>query len=276
VISEITGVDSLYEVPDVLWNRITPLLPPRNRKRKKTGRPRMDDRKAMSAIFYVLRTGCQWNALPRSLGASSTVHDRFQEWRKEGVFKRMWIDGLSVYDENNTIDWKWQVMDGVITKAPLGGKSTGPNPTDRSKSGTKRSILVDGKGVPLSLSVDGANKHDMKMSKATLQKIVIYRPEPTIRSKQHMCLDKGYDFPEVYELLEEYGYTIHISLRGNKRSSKMISGYRARHWVVERTHSRMNRCRRLLIRWEKKVENYIAMLHYACAWITYRRAGIFG
>ena len=87
--------------------------------------PRMDDRKAMSAIFYVLRTGCQWKALPRSLGASSTVHDRFQEWRKEGVFKRMWIDGLSVYDENNSIDWKWQAMDGVITKAPLGGKKHG-------------------------------------------------------------------------------------------------------------------------------------------------------
>ncbi len=159
----------------------------------------------------------------------------------------------------------------------MGGKSTGPNPTDRSKSGTKRSILVDGKGVPLSLSVDGANRHDMKMSKATLQGIIIYRPEPTIRSKQHICLDKGYDFPEVYELLEEYGYTIHIPLRVEKRSSsKVIPGYRARHWVVERTHSWMNRFRRLLIRWEKKVENHIAMLHYACAWITYRRARVFG
>jgi len=60
----------------------------RRKKKKKAGRPRMDDRKAMSAIFFVLRTGCQWNALPRSLGASSTVHDRFQEWRKAGVFKR--------------------------------------------------------------------------------------------------------------------------------------------------------------------------------------------
>ena len=61
----------------------------------------MDDRKAMSAIFFVLRTGCQWNALPRCLGASSTVHDRFQEWRKAGVFKRMWIDGLAMYDKKN-------------------------------------------------------------------------------------------------------------------------------------------------------------------------------
>jgi transposase len=121
VISEITGVDSLYEIPDMLWDRIIPLLSPR-KKKKKTGRPRMDDRKAISAIFYVLKTGCQWKALPRSLGASSTVHDRFQEWRKEGVFKRMWIDRLLVYDGNNKIDWKWQAMDGVITKAPLGGK----------------------------------------------------------------------------------------------------------------------------------------------------------
>ena len=70
MISELTGVESAYEIPDVLWDRITPLLP--LRKKKKAGRPRMNDRKAMSAIFYVLRTGCQWNALPRSLGASST------------------------------------------------------------------------------------------------------------------------------------------------------------------------------------------------------------
>ena len=121
VISETTGVDSLYEIPDVIWSRIIPLLPP-PKKKKKVGRPRMNDRKAMNAIFYVLRTGCQWNALPRSLGASSTVHDRFQDWRKAGVFKRMWIDGLSVYNKNNTINWKWQSMDDVITKAPLGGK----------------------------------------------------------------------------------------------------------------------------------------------------------
>jgi putative transposase len=121
VISKLTGVESAYEIPDVLWERIVPLLLPR-KKKKKAGRPRMNDRKAMSAIFYVLRTGCQWNALPRSLGASSTVHDRFQEWRKTGVFKRMWIDGLSLYDKKTGIDWKWQSMDGVITKAPLGGK----------------------------------------------------------------------------------------------------------------------------------------------------------
>jgi len=115
------GVAPEYQISDELWKRIEPLLPPPKPK-KKSGRPRMDDRKAMSAIFYVLRTGCQWQALPRSLGASSTVHDRFQEWRDGGVFVRMWQVGLQGYDELKGLDWEWQAMDGAMTKAPLGGK----------------------------------------------------------------------------------------------------------------------------------------------------------
>jgi putative transposase len=82
----------------------------------------MDDRRAMNAIFYVLRTGCQWKALPRSLGRKSTVHDRFQEWRKAGVFESMWKESLLEYDSNKGIEWEWQAMDTVMTKAPLGGK----------------------------------------------------------------------------------------------------------------------------------------------------------
>jgi putative transposase len=175
----------------------------------------------------------------------------------------------------------------------LGGKSTGPNPTDRSKSGTKRSLLVDGQGIPLGITVDGANRHDMKMTKATLQSIVVSRPSSssaassssssTTNTQQHICLDKGYDYPEVYELLEEYGYTMHVCKRGggdynncNKKKRRGMPKYRARRWVVERTHSWMNRFRRLLIRWEKNEDNYIAMLHFVCAWITYKREGVFG
>lgn len=175
----------------------------------------------------------------------------------------------------------------------MGEKSTGPNPTDRSKSGTKRSLLVEGQGIPIGITVDGANRHDMKMTKATLQSIVVCRPPPppppsssssstTNTQQQHICLDKGYDYPEVYELLEEYGYTIHVCKRGedynngNKKKRRRIPKYRARRWVVERTHSWMNRFRRLLIRWEKKEDNYIAILHFVCAWITYKRGGVFG
>jgi transposase len=130
---------------------------------------------------------------------------------------------------------------------------TGPNPTDRSKSGTKRSILVEGNGIPLAVAIAGANRHDMKLAEQTLESIVIDRPKPTKEHPQNICMDKGYDFPEVDELVAEYGYTAHIARRGVDQSKrKRIPGYRARRWVVERTSSWMNRFRRLLIRWEKK------------------------
>ena len=265
-----------YRIPDELWEQIKPLLPP-PRPKKKPGRPRMDDRQAMDAIFYVLRTGCQWKALPRALGAPSTVHDRFQEWRRAGVFERMWQAGLMEYDAKKGLNWEWQAMDGAMTKAPLGGEATGRNPTDRGKSGTKRSLLTDGHGIPLAVAVAGANRHDMKLTVPTLEAIVTERPRPTEKQPQNMCLDKGYDYDEVRDILTEWGYTAHIRTRGEEsKQKKQVPGYRARRWVVERTHSWLNRFRRLLIRWEKKVENYLAMLHFACAWITFRAAGLFG
>ena len=89
LISEITGIDCLDEILDILWDRVVYLPPTVQYKKKKAGRPRMNDRQAMNSIFYILRTGCQWNALPSSLGSSSTVHDRFQEWSEAGVFKHM-------------------------------------------------------------------------------------------------------------------------------------------------------------------------------------------
>src|SRR5215472_217323 len=82
----------------------------------------------------------------------------------------------------------------------LGEKGTGANPTDRAKSGTMRSMVVDGNGVPIGITVDAANRHDMKMTRVTLQSIVVRRPEPTTRTKQHMWIDKEYDYPEVHEL----------------------------------------------------------------------------
>jgi putative transposase len=138
-------------------------------------------------------------------------------------------------------------------------------------------MLVDGNGIPIGLAVAGANRHDMKLAEPTLESMPIERPTPTRRKPQNLCLDKGYDFPEIDELVEGWGYTAHIARRGVDQSKReSVPGYRARRWVVKRTHSWLNRFRRLLIRWEEKEENHVAMLHFACAWITWRAAGIFG
>ena len=120
------------------------------------------------------------------------------------------------------------------------------------------------------MAVDGANRHDMKLVGATLESVVLKRTESKIAP--NLCLDKGYDYDEVRGLAKEFGYTAHIRARGEEAQAiKRKAGFKARRWVVERTHSWMNRFRRILIRWEKKPENYLALLHFVCGWITYRK-----
>ena len=131
--------------------------------------------------------------------------------------------------------------------------------------------------MPIGLSVAGANRHDMKLVRETIESIVVERPPPTPEQPQGMCLDKGYDFQEVREILAEFGFTAHIRARGEEaRQLKQDASQRARRWVVERAHSWMNRFRRILIRWDKKPENYIAFLHFACGLIAFRASGLFG
>ncbi len=115
------------------------------------------------------------------------------------------------------------------------------------------------------------------MALETICSIPILRPEPTEEDPQGMCLDKGYDYDEVRGLLRAFGFTAHIRARGEEaKAIKREAGFRARRWVVERTHSWMNRFRRLLIRWEKKPANYVGLLHLVCAFITYKQSGLLG
>jgi transposase len=116
-------VDDGYRISDALWARIVELLPPRPVHPLGCHRPRVDDRTAMDAIFFVLRTGCQWNALNATgICSSSSAHRRFQEWAAAGVFRALWARGLLAYDALKGVDWQWQCIDGAMTKAPLGGE----------------------------------------------------------------------------------------------------------------------------------------------------------
>ncbi len=131
--------------------------------------------------------------------------------------------------------------------------------------------------MPIGLTREGANRHDMKLVRPTIESVVINRPEPTEKQPQGMCLDKGYDYEEVRDILRGFGFTAHIRARGDEaKELKREAGFKARRWVVERAHSWMNRFRRLLIRWDKKPENYLAFLHFACGLIAFRAAGLFG
>jgi putative transposase len=129
----------------------------------------------------------------------------------------------------------------------------------------------------LGLAVDGANRHDMKLVKATLTNIEVKRPRPAKHKRQNLCLDKGYDYDEVRELVRTFKYTAHIRARGEEAQAiKRQSRFKARRWVVERTFSWMNRFRGILIRWAKKAKNYLASLHLVCAIITFRKIRLLG
>ncbi|WP_460431535.1 IS5 family transposase [Azotobacter salinestris] len=271
--------DDGWRIPDELWAQIQPMLPVH-----KTNHPlgchrrRTDDRVAMNAILFVLRTGCQWNALNATgICSSSATHRRFLEWVEAGVFEQFWKGALRDYDATRQIDWSWLSMDGAMTKAPLAGKKTGANPTDRGKQGVKRSLLTDARGIPLAVTIDGANRHDMKLVRPTLESLAARRPPPTKSAPQGMCLDKGYDYDEVLALVEAFGFTAHIRGRGEEaRAIRQEAGFKARRWVVERTHSWLNRFRRILVRWEKRDDTYWAMLHFALGIITWRATHLSG
>ena len=131
--------------------------------------------------------------------------------------------------------------------------------------------------MPLGVAVAGANRPDFQLVRETLESVNVDWPEPTSEEPHGLLVDKGYDYAEVRELAEEFRYTLHRRVRGEEANAvARKAGYRARRWVVERTHSWLNRFRRLLVRWEKKGENYLGMLHLACAVITFRATGLLG
>lgn len=138
-------------------------------------------------------------------------------------------------------------------------------------------MLVDGEGVPLGIVVGAANTHDCKLNSQTLDAIAVPRPMPTPEHPQHIYRDKGYDYDEVRELDKEFGFTTHIKGRGEEMQEVAKGAEKqAKRWVIERTQSWMNRFRRILVRWEKKPQNYLAFLHLVCGVITWRHAGLFG
>ena len=128
--------DDGWRIPDILWAQIAPLLPQGKPHPLGCHNPRVPNRDAMNAILFVLRTGCQWNALNATgICSSSSAHRRFLEWTEAGVFEQAWVKALEDYEEFVGIDWQWLSMDGAMSKAPLGGEKNGTEPHRPSQEG---------------------------------------------------------------------------------------------------------------------------------------------
>jgi putative transposase len=157
-------------------------------------------------------------------------------------------------------------------QGPLGGELVGRNPTDRGKAGVKRSILVEADGGPLAAVVAAANVHDTKLLAATLEAVVVPRPQPAADAPQRLCLDKAYDNPTGRAAVAAYEYVPHIRRIGEeKRDAAGAKRYPARRWVVARTLGWLSKCRALLVRYDKKAGNFLGLIQLACALLWYRR-----
>jgi putative transposase len=260
---------NFQSIPSKLWRKFKKHIP-KQPKRTGPGRPRVNDRDVINGIWYVLWTGCQWKAIDREWFhvSSSTLHERFQTWERAGLFDKLFEMMVRFYAKKKRIGWKWQSVDSKMVPAPLGGEKTGKNPTDRAKSGAKIHILVDEEGAPLAIHITGANEHDKWSVDDLVIHIVVKRPY----SEQHLCADKGYDYEDVHQFVDNQGYQSHIKHRRRRNEPKEdecpIPGektYPARRWVVERTLGWMAKRRSIKIRWCKKPENWFAFLKLASA-----------
>lgn len=205
-------------------------------------------------------------------GSASAIHARFLEWEKAGFFEALWKAGLAEYDDLEGIAWRWQSIDDAMMKVPLAQEAVGPNPTDRGKNGSKRHLLVDGRGIPLSFIVTGANRHDVSQLEAVLAAIMVKRPQPPMRRSKHLCADAGYTGAPALRIIEEHGYIPHVKGRGQEAAElKRDPGKKARRWVVEVAHSWFNRFRKLLVRYEKLERSFLALNHLAAAIIAFRK-----
>ena len=186
-------------------------------------------------------------------------------------WRRYWAYLLVECHELDGVSWEWQAADGVMGKSRFDGAKRGPNPTDRAKMGTKKHVLVEQHGGPLGVVIAGANINDHKLLKDTIDAIVVERPDPK-EHLQHLCLDKAYDNKSTHALCVETGYVAHVRRIGEEKLNTWgLKTHPARRWVVERTIAWLQKCRALLIRYDKNPTNYLGLIQLASALLWYRR-----
>lgn len=265
------------DISDELWNLVSHFLEKYKRK-KSGGKKPIELRTILNGVIYLMRTGCQWECIPACYGSKSAIHEHFQKWVADGVYHKIFQTLLKKYDEDIGIEWEWQSMDGFLVQAPvrgqtvcLGEEALGRNPTDRGRSGCKGHVHVDANGIPVGVIVEGANVHDSRLVSSTLAADAVERPKPTEKSPQHICLDKGYDYKRVDLELAEHSLRNHTRRIGEEKLEDGEKKHPARRWVVERSNAWLKGFRAVRTRYFCQAQNYLAIIHLACAIIIFRK-----
>lgn len=256
------------EVPDALWERIAPLLPP-TPPRPKGGRPRVDDRLCLNGIVHVLRTGVAWEDLPREFGCGMTCWRRLRLWQRAGVWRRLHELLLADLRAVGGIGLSRACVDSSSLRALKGGEATGPNPTDRGRAGSKHHVVVDARGTPLATTVTGAHRNDVTQLLPLVAAIPPVRgrgPGRPWRRPWVVVADRAYDHQKYRTALNDKKVRCRIARRGVAHGS----GLGRWRWVVERTISWLHQFKRLRVRWERTLLMHEGFLKLACCLICWR------
>jgi transposase len=256
-------------VTDELWNALALYLP-EHAPSPKGGRPRVPDRLCLNGILFVLREGIRWQSLPADLGwgSGSTCWRRFREWAAAGVWHKAHCYLVAALGERGLLNLERVVVDSASCRAHAGGEHTGPNPTDRAKSGCKRHLLTDGYGIPLVVTVGPANRRDETAVPELLWVLwVVLGCIGGRRRPAALQADRGYGFPWTIALVLAWGIRALIGERGSPHGS----GLGRTRFVVERTHSWFGHFRRLVQCYEREPAHYLGMQQLAACVICCRR-----
>ncbi len=255
-------------LPDALWERIEPLLPPvKPRRFRFPGRKPLTHRQALTGILFVLRTGIRWNDLPCELGcgSGSACRKRLQEWQQQGVWDRLHHLLLEELQGADQLDWSRAAVDSSFSRALGGGEDTGPNPTDRGRKGSKHHAVVDAQGIPLAAEVTAANVPDVKELLEVVDAIepVAGKVGHPKRRPEKLYADRAYDSEPHREGLRRRSIDPQVA----RRNTEHGSGLGVFRWVVERFFSWLHRYRKLRLRTDWYSSNHHGLLKLACSLI---------
>jgi transposase len=258
-------------LPDDLWELIAPLLPPpKSRRRDHPGRKPIDDRKALTGILFILKTGLPWEDLPQEMGCGCgmTCWRRLQEWQHAGVWMRLHAVLLAKLRGADRIDWSRAAVDSSFARAFEGVEDSGPNPTDRGRPGVKHHLLVDANGIPLAADVTAANVPEVKELLVLVDGLgpVGGKPGRPKQRPDELYGDRAYDSEPHREGLRARG----IAPKLAKRRTGHGSGLGVFRWVVERTFAWLHGFRKLRLVTEKNLDMQYAFLTLAVSVICYR------
>jgi transposase len=230
------------------------------------GRPRVDKRKVVAGIFWILDNGAKWKDLPREFGSKSTVHRWFKTWVRTGVFETVLQEAARLVEERGEYRLYECFIDGTFSKAKGGGDGIGCTKTGK---GVKIMVLVDARGLPVAIDTAPANHHESKLVQRLFD-FVLPRERP-----QRVIGDKAYDSDELDADLAARGIEMIAEHRANRRPEKRTQDGRAlrraaRRWTVERTVGWLQHFRRLCIRWEKSTVLFQGFLHFSCTLLLLR------